>query len=121
NGCNVCNMRRSEYRYSVADPTIAIVAFPHTRMVYDTDECGLERLRPVHTLYSLRRGGASAARAAGVPLDIIKAFGGWATGSSALREHYLDLGVRGCPYAFGFFSPLAARRVAPVAGQFFNR
>ncbi|EFJ53196.1 hypothetical protein VOLCADRAFT_102804 [Volvox carteri f. nagariensis] len=84
-------------------------------------QCGLEGLRSVHTLYSLRRGGASAARAAGVPLDIIEAFGGWAAGSSALRENYLDLGVRGCPRAVAFFGPLAARRVAPVMGQYFNR
>ncbi|EFJ39010.1 hypothetical protein VOLCADRAFT_108798 [Volvox carteri f. nagariensis] len=75
-------------------------------------QCGLEGLRSIHTLYSLRRGGASAARAAGVPLDIIEAFGGWAAGSSALWEHYLDLGVRGCPRAVAFFGPLAARRVA---------
>ena len=41
------------------------------------------------TLYSCRRGGASAARAAGVPMDVIEVAGGWAMGSTALRRHYL--------------------------------
>jgi hypothetical protein len=40
-------------------------------------QCGLAHLRDIHTLYSLRRGGASAARAAGVPLDVVESFGGW--------------------------------------------
>jgi hypothetical protein len=83
--------------------------------------CGLAPLRGMHTLYSLRRGGASAARAAGVPLEVVEAFGGWTANSSALREHYLDMGVRSCPKAVAFFGPLAARRVAPFGVQYFNR
>lgn len=82
---------------------------------------GLRHLEGVHTLYSLRRGGASAARAAGVPLEVIESFGGWAAGSTALRQHYLDMGVMCCPAARAFFGPLAAGRAAPFVGQFFNR
>jgi hypothetical protein len=45
------------------------------------------------TLYSCRRGGASAARAVGVPMDLIELMGGWAMGSVAMRRHYLDMSV----------------------------
>ena len=45
------------------------------------------------TLYSCRRGGASAAFAAGVPMEVIEVAGGWAMGSTALRKHYIDLSV----------------------------
>ncbi len=45
------------------------------------------------TLYSCRRGGASAARAAGVPLYLIELMGGWARGSVALRSRYFDMSV----------------------------
>ena len=85
------------------------------------ERCGLPHLTGVHTLYSLRRGGASAARAVGVPLEVIESFGGWSAGSAALRAHYLDMGVPGCVSARAVFGPLAAQRVAPFAVQFFNR
>ncbi|GIL59118.1 hypothetical protein Vafri_14039 [Volvox africanus] len=84
-------------------------------------QCGLGRLVELHTLYSLRRGGASAARAAGVPLEVIESFGGWSAGSVALRQHYLDMGVSVSPAARAIFGPLASGRVAPFAAQFFNR
>jgi len=45
------------------------------------------------SLYSCRRGGASAAAAIGVSLDVIEAAGGWALNSSALRQCYLDRSV----------------------------
>ncbi|GIM03366.1 hypothetical protein Vretimale_8123, partial [Volvox reticuliferus] len=81
---------------------------------------GLGHLVDLHTLYSLRRGGASAARAVGVPLEVIESFGGWSAGSVALRQHYLDMGVLGSPAARASFGSLAAGRVAPFAAQFFN-
>jgi hypothetical protein len=58
------------------------------------------------TQYSCRRGGASAARAAGVPLDVIEGVGGWAANSTAMRQHYLDRSVPGCPDALFFFKAL---------------
>ena len=85
------------------------------------ERCSLPHLTGVHTLYSLRRGGASAARAVGVPLEVIESFDGWSAGSAALRAHYLGMGVPGCVSARAIFGPLAAQRVAPFAVQFFNR
>ena len=82
---------------------------------------GLASLLEIHSLYSLRRGGASAARAAGVPMEVIESYGGWAAGSSSLREHYLDFGVARSPAAERFFGPLSVGRVAPFAQQYFNR
>jgi hypothetical protein len=58
------------------------------------------------TQYSCRRGGASAARAAGVPLDVIEGVGGWSANSTAMRQHYLDRSVPGCPDALFFFQAL---------------
>ena len=60
----------------------------------------------VLTQYSCRRGGASSARAVGVPLDVIEGVGGWAANSSAMRQHYLDRSVPGCPDALFFFRAL---------------
>jgi hypothetical protein len=45
------------------------------------------------TLYSCRRGGASAARAVGVHLYLIELMGGWARGSVAMRSKYFDMSV----------------------------
>ncbi len=83
--------------------------------------CGMDEERAIHTLYSLRRGGASAARAVGVPMEVVESFGGWAANSPVLRQHYLDMGVCACPAAHAFFGPLAAGRVAPFVGQYVNR
>jgi hypothetical protein len=55
------------------------------------------------TAYSLRRGGASAARAAGVPLEVIELMGGWAKGSKALRDSYLDMSIAADAAAMFFF------------------
>ena len=55
------------------------------------------------TLYSCRRGGASAARAAGVPMELIELMGGWARGSKALRDSYLDMSVTADAAAMFFF------------------
>jgi hypothetical protein len=63
-------------------------------------------LAAVLTQYSCRRGGASAARAAGVPLDVIEGVGGWSANSTAMRQHYLDRSVPGCPDALFFFRAL---------------
>jgi hypothetical protein len=75
----------------------------------------------LHTLYSLRRGGASAARAVGVPLNVLEAFGGWAANSEALRKNYLDYGVPADDAARFFFQPLVLPQVAPFDSQFFNK
>ena len=82
---------------------------------------GLAHLRDVHTPYSLRRGGASAARVAGVPMEVIESFGGWSAGSRALKEHYLDMSITASPYATTFFGRLARGQCAPFAQQYFNR
>ena len=81
----------------------------------------LAHLADMHTLYSLRRGGASAARAAGVPLEVVESFGGWCAGSRALKEHYLDMGITSSVAGTAFFGALASRQVAPFAVQYFNR
>lgn len=73
-----------------------------------------------HTLYSLRRGGASAARAAGVPMEVLESFGGWCAGSSALRRHYLDFGVGRDAACLRFFEQFVVSGSAPFVGQFFN-
>lgn len=67
-----------------------------------------------YTLYSTRRGGASAAAAVGVQLHKIEALGGWCQGSAALRRSYLDHGVEACPRATHFFSPLVRAAVSPA-------
>lgn len=74
----------------------------------------------VHTLYSLRRGGASAARAAGLDLQVIESFGGWSAGSSALRERYLDFAVAPSPSAMLFFGRMASSRVPLFKRQYFQ-
>lgn len=71
-----------------------------------------------YTLYSTRRGGASAAAAVGVPLHKLEALGGWTQGSSALRSHYLDHGVPACTHAQFLFSSLVGAAVSPH--QLFN-
>lgn len=71
-----------------------------------------------YTLYSTRRGGASAAVAAGVPLHKVETLGGWGAGSAAMRQRYLDHGIAGCQHAKFFFEALVG---APVsAHQHFN-
>jgi hypothetical protein len=71
-----------------------------------------------YTLYSTRRGGASAAAAVGVPLHKIEAFGGWGVGSTALRERYIDHAVPADSHARMFFAALVQSVVSP--GTFFN-
>jgi hypothetical protein len=71
-----------------------------------------------YTLYSTRRGGASAAAAVGVPLHKLEAFGGWGVGSKALRECYLDHAVPADSHARMFFSALVEAVISP--GSFFN-
>ena len=73
-----------------------------------------------HTLYSLRRGGASAARAVGVPLEVLESFGGWCVGSSILRSQYLDYGVARDAASVQFFGALASSGLPLFVGQFFN-
>lgn len=72
-----------------------------------------------YTLYSTRRGGASAAAAVGVPLHKLEVLGGWQQGSSALRQHYIDHGVHACAHARFFFAALAGAAVSPAS--LFNR
>jgi hypothetical protein len=67
------------------------------------------------TLYSLRRGGASAALAAGAQLPRIEYLGGWAAGSVVLRKTYLDLSFPNDAGAGLFFGWLALGQVAVVA------
>jgi hypothetical protein len=67
-----------------------------------------------YTLYSTRRGGASAAATVGVQLHKIEALGGWSQGSAALLRRYLDHGVGACPRATLFFSPLVRAAVSPA-------
>jgi hypothetical protein len=79
------------------------------------------RLAPVelnYTLYSCRRGGASAAAAVGVPLHKLEALGGWAAGSSALRKRYMDHAVPADTHALMFFAALVHSAVAST--QLFN-
>lgn len=59
-----------------------------------------------YTLYSTRRGGASAAAAVGVPLHKIEAFGGWCPNPKSLRECYIDHAVPASPQARMFFAAL---------------
>lgn len=70
----------------------------------------------VYTMYSLRRGGASSALAAGAARDKIEFLGGWGPGSSALRRHYLDLSFPNDRWAQLFFGWLASGAL-PVAGH----
>jgi hypothetical protein len=58
------------------------------------------------TLYSCRRGGASAARAVGVSTEAIELMGGWARGSEAMRRSYLDMSVPADAYAHMWFGCL---------------
>lgn len=71
-----------------------------------------------YTLYSTRRGGASAAAAVGVALHSIEARGGWTPGSGALRKRYLDHAVPADAHARMFFAGLVQAAVSPT--QFFN-
>jgi hypothetical protein len=66
-----------------------------------------------YTLYSTRRGGASAAAAVGVPLHKIEAFGGWGAGSQALRQCYIDHAIPADSHAQLFFGALVSSVVAP--------
>jgi hypothetical protein len=71
-----------------------------------------------YTLYSCRRGGASAAAAVGVPLHKVEALGGWSADSSALRKRYLDHAVPADAHASMFFASLVHSAVASM--QLFN-
>lgn len=71
---------------------------------------------PVFTLYSLRRGAASTAYAAGASLLRIEFMGGWASNSSALRRRYLDLSFPNDSHAQRFFGWLV-HNALPVASQ----
>jgi hypothetical protein len=69
------------------------------------------------TLYSCRRGGASAARAVGVSTEAIELMGGWARGSVAMRRSYLDMSVPADAAAYGWFGCLLpGRATAPLFG-----
>jgi hypothetical protein len=72
-------------------------------------------LANVCTQYSCRRGGASAACALGVSLDVIETVGGWAQGSKAMRDHYIDRSV-GCTEATRFFFKTLLPGGAPLFG-----
>jgi hypothetical protein len=74
------------------------------------------------TLYSCRRGGASAARAVGVSTEAIELMGGWARGSEAMRRSYLDMSVPADAYAHMWFGCLLpGGRTAPLFGAPFYR
>ena len=64
------------------------------------------------TLYSCRRGGASAARAVGVPLYLIELMGGWARGSVAMRSRYFDMSVTADEAARFWFAGMVQPAVA---------
>lgn len=67
------------------------------------------------TLYSCRRGGASAARAVGVSTEAIELMGGWARGSEAMRRSYLDMSVPADAAAHMWFgSLLPGRSTVPM-------
>jgi hypothetical protein len=68
------------------------------------------------TLYSCRRGGASAARAVGVPLDLIELMGGWAMGSVAMRRRYLDMSVVAGEAASFWFQGMLPGAAVPLFG-----
>jgi hypothetical protein len=74
------------------------------------------------TLYSCRRGGASAARAVGVSTEAIELMGGWARGSEAMRRSYLDMSVPADAYAHMWFGCLLpGMGMAPLFGAPFYR
>jgi hypothetical protein len=69
------------------------------------------------TLYSCRRGGASAARAVGVSTEAIELMGGWSRGSEAMRRSYLDMSVPADASAHMWFGCLLpGRGMAPLFG-----
>ena len=62
--------------------------------------------------HSLRKGGASAASAIGVPLSTIRHIGGWAVASSVVNQ-YIDPAVLasvGAWFFFGAFAPTSPPR-----------
>jgi hypothetical protein len=80
----------------------------------------LELVRPdllgKFSQYSCRRGGASAAYAVGVPIDVIESVGFWARNSTALRDHYIDRSTGASEAASFFFKSLLPGSVAPAFG-----
>lgn len=72
-----------------------------------------------HTIYSMRRGSASAAFAIGVRAEKIEYMGGWSINSAAFRRHYLDMSVVADSAARTFFGWLLDNSVPVVTQQFF--
>jgi hypothetical protein len=68
------------------------------------------RLHP----HCVRRGGASAARALGAPLERVCQWGGWALGGNAVYA-YIDVSVVPCPSAAAFFGHLLPPGLAAAA------
>jgi hypothetical protein len=65
--------------------------------------------------HSMRKGAASAASAAGVPLPKICHYGGWSVTSGAVSKHYIDPTCPPTPAGSFFFSWLAQGPPGPVA------
>jgi len=94
---------------------------PHAPMTaWLTQVCNILHEHPppgyVWSSHSLRKGGASAANAIGVPLSTIRHIGGWAVASSVVNK-YIDPAIMASPGAwffFGTFSPITP----PPALQF---
>ncbi len=71
-------------------------------------------LTTVYTQYSCRRGGVSAAYAAGVPIDVCEVLGGWSVGSRAMRDHYIDRSIGFTEAGKFFFASLVPGQAAAL-------